>query len=152
MSNGVGGEGRVCVCESISEFPVVSWLLIMRRRAREVTLSASLNARIYVNSALSSAIPCYSFALPFLFYGFCLWLLFLALLLAFFPSCFLLFLLCHLTELPEWAACIQTVNVADSANSARQSLHSPYTLYKYPLYLSTYTPFIPYGRRMKRSK
>lgn len=64
------GEREGCACESISEFPVVSWLLIMRRRARELTLSASLNARIYVNSALSSAIPCYSFALPSLFYGF----------------------------------------------------------------------------------
>lgn len=70
----------MCACESISEFPVVSWLLIMRRRAREFPLSASLNARIYVNSALSSAIPCYSFELPSLFYGFafgfCFWLCF----------------------------------------------------------------------------
>lgn len=73
MSKGDGdgrGEREGCACESISEFPVVSWLLIMRRRARELALSASLNARIYVNSALSSAIPCYSFALPSLFYGF----------------------------------------------------------------------------------
>lgn len=84
MSKGDGdgeGAGKVgCACESISEFPVVSWLLIMRRRARELPLSASLNARIYVNSALSSAIPCYSFALPSPFYGFafgfCFWLCF----------------------------------------------------------------------------
>lgn len=91
ISKGVGGEDRVCVCESISEFPVVSWLLIMRRRARELTLSASLNARIYVNSALSSAIPCYSFALPSLFYGFafgfCFWLCFWL----FFPAAFCCF-------------------------------------------------------------
>lgn len=82
MSKGDGdgrGEREGCACESISEFPVVSWLLIMRRRARELTLSASLNARIYVNSALSSAIPCYSLpCLPFFM------ALFLALLLAFF--------------------------------------------------------------------
>lgn len=79
MSKGDGdgrGEREGCACESISEFPVVSWLLIMRRRARELTLSASLNARIYVNSALSSAMPCYSFALPSLFLWLCFWLCF----------------------------------------------------------------------------
>lgn len=87
---GQGRAGRQAgrVCESISEFPVVSWLLIMRVELPECLQNAR---RIYVNSALSSAILlAFSFFMPFAFLFF-----FFGFAFSCFFSC-----LCHLTELP----------------------------------------------------
>lgn len=73
---GQGRAGRQAgrVCESISEFPVVSWLLIMRVELPECLQNAR---RIYVNSALSSAILlAFSFFYAICFFVFFFWLCF----------------------------------------------------------------------------
>lgn len=140
------GRVCVCVCASISEFPVLSWLLIMRVELPECSLNARICMSI-VRFPVRLCLPPLAL-LGFLFYMFAL-LLFFFFAFAFFPSC-----LCHLTELPLRGRPafkqLMPTRRANSSSNCRQ-LEWPKYISKYRLninlikyiYIYLYTPYIP---------